>query len=74
MRTLPPWVFAAGGLMVATSSAVIALGNRNAKLTSYATTSPGFAVLSSLTGAALLTAAALLAQSGSSDAHIAWCL
>jgi hypothetical protein len=64
MRTLRRWVFTAGGLMIATSSAVIALGNRSAKVTSYTTTSPGFAVLSSLTGATLLAAAALLARSG----------
>jgi signal transduction histidine kinase len=63
MRTLP-WAVAAGGLVVATTSAVIALGNRSAKVTSYATASPALAVLSSLTGAALLTAAALLARSG----------
>jgi signal transduction histidine kinase len=64
MRTLPSRLITAGGLMIATSSALIALGNRSPKVTSYATTSPGFAVLSSLTGAALLTAAALLAHGG----------
>ncbi|MFL5955393.1 MAG: histidine kinase [Gaiellaceae bacterium] len=61
MRTLLRTVVTAGGLTIATSSAVIALGNRSPKMTSYATTSPGFAVLSSLTGAALLAAAAYLA-------------
>ena len=63
MRTLPRRVLAAGGVVLATSSAVIALGNRSPKLTSYATTSPGVAVLASLTGAALFAAASLLAHS-----------
>jgi len=51
-----------GGFAVAASSATVALGFRGSKVTSYATASPGFAVLSSLTGVALLTAASLLAR------------
>jgi signal transduction histidine kinase len=51
-----------GGFAIATSSSVVALGLRSSKVTSYATASPGFAVLASLTGAVLLTAASLLAR------------
>jgi signal transduction histidine kinase len=53
-----------GALAIAAGSAVVALGARSAKVTSYATVSPGFAVLASLTGVALMTAAVLLARDG----------
>jgi len=52
---------AGGGLAIATTSAVAALGDRSGKITSYGTSSPGLAVLASVTGAAVFAAAALLA-------------
>ncbi|PWU25589.1 MAG: hypothetical protein C5B48_00555 [Candidatus Rokuibacteriota bacterium] len=53
----------AGALAIGASSAAVALGARGAKVTTYAYVSPGFAVLASLTGAALLAAAVPLAAS-----------
>jgi signal transduction histidine kinase len=52
---------AGAGLAITVSSAVVSLGNRGGEVTSYGTSSPGLAVLASLTGGALFGAAALLA-------------
>ena len=68
MRAMPasaPVVaLAGGGLAIAASSAVAALGDRNGQIASYGTSSPGLAVLASVTGAALFAAAAVLAADG----------
>jgi signal transduction histidine kinase len=56
----------ATGTLIALSTAVVSLGDRGLKSTSYATSSPGLAVLASLTGVALFGAATLLAAEGSS--------
>jgi signal transduction histidine kinase len=55
---------AGAGLAITASSAVASLGNRSGEVTSYGTSSPGLAVLASLTGGALFAAAALLAADG----------
>jgi signal transduction histidine kinase len=52
------------GLAIVTSSAVVAFGSRSPAIRSYATASPGFAVIASLTGAALFAAAAFVAAEG----------
>jgi signal transduction histidine kinase len=52
-----------GAFVVAASSAVVALGSRGAKVTSYAGASPGHAVLATLTTVALLAAAVALERS-----------
>jgi signal transduction histidine kinase len=61
----------AGALIIGASSAAVALGARGAKVTSYAYVSPGFAVLASLTGAALLATAVALAASTRTLAAVA---
>jgi signal transduction histidine kinase len=55
---------AGAGLAITASSAVASLGNRSGEVTSYGTSSPGLAVLASLTGGVLFAAAALLAADG----------
>jgi signal transduction histidine kinase len=68
MRAPPPrelaFALGGGGFVIAASSAAVSLGARSLTTTSYGTSSPGLAVLASVTGAALFAAAALLAVEG----------
>jgi signal transduction histidine kinase len=64
MRTATLALGTAGSL-IAVGTAAVSLGDRGLKSTSYATSSPGLAVLASLTGMALFGAATLLAADGS---------
>lgn len=56
-----PLALGVGGLAVSLASAAPTLGERGVGITSYGGASPGAAVLETLTGAALFTAATLLA-------------
>jgi signal transduction histidine kinase len=58
----PVWVSLCA-LVVGASSAAVTLGTRDAKVTSYAAVSPGFAVLTSLTTVVLFAAAVALGSS-----------
>jgi signal transduction histidine kinase len=60
MRT-PALTLAATGSLILLGTAAVSLGDRGLKSTSYATSSPGLALLASLTGAALFGASTVLA-------------